>query len=555
MLTPEELLNKQNELYEKLLELNNSDNSFTFWLMHRSKNVGPQNNKVTLRFRFNCSDGYTNVGIVKITSESKLQLIGFHFTNDFKTCQLKIVRRKDDKDIQRILKAAKDAGIHTKKEDINRFLNKMEEKLSNESKTISDFDTSFINWLKTTYGKFFKAVEEYDNNNNTHYSRVLKIEPELFDKMRTLNDKAFEKYQIPTQNKSSDKGFPDKSGTNKTKSLQIPLNQILYGPPGTGKTYHTVEKSLRIIKGEDFVANNTNPVDNGEKEKFQELKKEFDAFKGKGQIVFTTFHQSMSYEDFVEGIKPITTEKGDIIYEVKPGIFKEICSEAEKNKGKNYVLIIDEINRGNVSQIFGELITLLEDDKRLKNEFELKVRLPYSQNDFGIPSNLFIIGTMNTADRSVEALDTALRRRFSFVEMMPNSSLLKEIDGINLKDILETINKRIVILKDREHQIGHSYFMKCETSDDIKCVFKDRIVPLLQEYFYGNYENICLVLGKEFVKKESNDMPFADGATYDGDIDQSPYRLLTASEWKDLDIRIAIKSLLNKKNNKENEDL
>ena len=285
------------------------------------------------------------------------------------------------------------------------------------------------------------------------------------------------------------------------------------------------------------------PNDNSD---WDEKKIKFDDYKSpkKGQIVFTTFHQSMSYEDFVEGIKPKTDNNTcQITYSVEPGIFKELCKKAEDNEEKRYVLIIDEINRGNVSQIFGELITLLEEDKRIGNDFELKVKLPYSNKDFGVPKNLYIIGTMNTADRSVEALDTALRRRFNFVEMMPSPSLLSSnVDGINLQLVLEIINKRIYVLKDREHQIGHSYFMKCKNSDDVKLVFKNNIIPLLQEYFYGDYENIRRVLGNMFVK--SNVMvTLADGTP--SDIEQSKYRLLSNDEWEQLSIVDAINNMLN----------
>ena len=235
-------------------------------------------------------------------------------------------------------------------------------------------------------------------------------------------------------------------------------------------------------------------------------------------------------------------------YPVKPGIFKKLCERADKDNDNKYVLIIDEINRGNVSQIFGELITLIEPDKRLGNENELTAKLPYSQEEFGVPNNLYIIGTMNTADRSVEALDTALRRRFSFEEMMPNPSLLNTVTihglSVGLEDLLNVINQRIVLLKDREHQIGHSYFMKCKDLADLKAVFKNNIVPLLQEYFYGNYYNIGLVLGEEFVKKENPVGKFGKGFDYDGDAEPG-WRMLSDDEWDRLDMNVAITALMN----------
>ncbi|GGC89333.1 hypothetical protein GCM10011508_15770 [Flavobacterium lutivivi] len=166
-----------------------------------------------------------------------------------------------------------------------------------------------------------------------------------------------------------------------------------------------------------------------------------------------------------------------------------------------YIIIIDEINRGNVSQIFGELITLIEEDKRLGKDEALEVTLPYSKEKFGVPPNLYIIGTMNTADRSVEALDTALRRRFSFVEMPPRydlDGLNKEVYGYSLKDILFTINKRIVRLLNSEHAIGHSYFLN-KDEDTLVDSFYRNIIPLLQEYFFGDYGKMMMVLGDGFV--------------------------------------------------------
>jgi len=227
---------------------------------------------------------------------------------------------------------------------------------------------------------------------------------------------------------------------------------------------------------------------------------------------FVTFHQSFAYEDFVEGIKPILPESDldeakDLGYIIEDGVFKNLCTKAKNDPSNRYAIFIDEINRGNVSAIFGELITLIEEDKRTGAKNELSIKLPYSKVDFSVPSNLDIYGTMNTADRSVEALDTALRRRFEFKEMMPDLSVIanEAVNDIELSEVLDTINKRIELLIDRDHTIGHSYFVNVNTPEKLANAFNNKIVPLLQEYFYGDYGKIGLVLGKGFVEKIKND--------------------------------------------------
>ena len=267
---------------------------------------------------------------------------------------------------------------------------------------------------------------------------------------------------------------------------------------------------------------------------------------------FITFHQSYSYEDFIEGIKPVmseseTNEDSAIGYQIQDGVFKKLCLKAGKNPSERYAIFIDEINRGNVSAIFGELITLIEQDKRQGEANEISVQLPYSKALFSVPANIDIYGTMNTADRSVEALDTALRRRFSFLEMMPDSSLLKdnEVEGMNLKEVLNTINDRIEILIDRDHTIGHSYFMNIKTTEALRLAFKDKIVPLLQEYFYGDYGKIGLVLGDGFVKSHSkSNNPFAN-FKYEGkeELNRDFFDLVAIND--KFDIKKAIETLLN----------
>jgi len=313
--------------------------------------------------------------------------------------------------------------------------------------------------------------------------------------------------------------FSDNSNTNSTSNPSnnpntnnnFPKNIILYGPPGTGKTYDTINYAMAIIEKSDLVSTRS--------ENYEERKERLKKYKEEGQIVFVTFHQSYCYEDFIEGIKADTDEKGNIIYSIKPGVFKQLVDKAKENSNKNYVIIIDEINRGNISNIFGELITLIEEDKRLGETNEIKVKLPYSKEDFGVPSNLYIIGTMNTADRSIALLDTALRRRFEFIEMMPNPEEILHIKvvkdngedaKIRLGELLKSINERIEGLLDRDHTIGHAYFMaeekeknneKIITIKALNRLFKNKIIPLLQEYFYEDYSKITMVLGDKFIEK------------------------------------------------------
>ena len=280
------------------------------------------------------------------------------------------------------------------------------------------------------------------------------------------------------------------------------LNQILYGPPGTGKTWNTVNYAMAIIEGKS--------LDELEGEGREEIKERFDTLKEEGQIAMVTFHQNFTYEDFIEGIRPVLDDGDrDIEYELHKGVFREIADHARENRDQNYVLIIDEINRGNIAKIFAELITLIEPSKRIgSKKDETTVTLPYSKEEFGVPNNLYIIGTMNTADRSIAPLDTALRRRFEFIEMMPDSKhdrISTDIEGVDCQELLAAMNDRIRFLLDREHQIGHTYFMDVNNLESLAATFKNQIIPLLQEYFYDNWEKIDLVLNRNgFIVPQSS---------------------------------------------------
>ena len=253
-----------------------------------------------------------------------------------------------------------------------------------------------------------------------------------------------------------------------------------------------------------------------------------------------TFHQNTTYEDFVEGIRPVLAEPrsrdtqpspersdgGDVQYEMSRGVFRRIAERAEANPDERYVLIIDEINRGNIARIFGELITLIEDAKRIGQHDDARVTLPGSKTDFGVPANLHVLGTMNTADRSIALLDTALRRRFVFEEMMPDpshSGIARDLDGIDCGELLDAMNRRIAVLLDREHQIGHTYLLRVDTLPALSSTFRHRIMPLLQEYFYDDWEKIRAVLNNNgFVLKSKPpeelvrlDLVDADRSVYD----------------------------------------
>lgn len=220
---------------------------------------------------------------------------------------------------------------------------------------------------------------------------------------------------------------------------------------------------------------------------------------------FVTFHQSYAYEDFIEGIRPeYVADTNSIDYSPKPGVFKLLCTEAAAHPEKEYAIFIDEINRGNISEIFGELISLIEIDKRAGEPGALSVVLPYSKTFFSVPANINVYGTMNTADRSIAKIDVALRRRFEFKPLLPNTEIIERemnlqgldaynIDGVDLIALFNTLNSRIELLLDSQHLLGHALFLGVKSAEDIASVITSSVIPLLEEYFYEDVQKIQFV--------------------------------------------------------------
>ncbi|WP_336938422.1 McrB family protein [Acinetobacter modestus] len=454
------------------------------------------------------------------------------------------------------------------------------------------FQFKFIDNNSKIFGKYDENEGRHDGL-KSHAPSLYKGHKAYYIEINNLNDleKFCEWYELDTHQVLDNSN--SKENKEMSNKMVQPLNRILFGAAGTGKTFNTINHALSIIENKS--------LEDLEKEEREDLKNRFNEYKNKGQIKFITFHQSFSYEDFVEGIRAETNDQGNLRYEVKSGIFKEICEltkttefrsilgkefgrgyilqavssdvltvkkpngnlihlsvdlanlllesvaeekisiedlsektaldKLDNNHGllepyivngynsvwanliklvlefrnqnnqptKPHVIIIDEINRGNISRIFGELITLIEATKRAGADEALSVTLPYSKEEFAVPDNVYIIGTMNSSDRSLTGLDIALRRRFTFIEMPPQPNLLKDmsVEGVDIERLLTVINQRIEILIDRDHCIGHANFMVLKeqpTLENLAHIFKQKIIPQLQEYFFDDWAKINLVL-------------------------------------------------------------
>ena len=361
---------------------------------------------------------------------------------------------------------------------------RMEKNISklNDSKFIIKVEMDTIREVNNDRVITLRELQEYDSDFKVNLkSREIKIDWNLAKHLEVMweNLPKVSAY-VPS--------FPKITSAAENVPLDFnnrPTNLILYGPPGTGKTYTLMRDHLPRYRGD-------------EGERFE----------------FITFHQNYTYEDFVEGIRP-TMIGENVHYGIHRGILRRICDRARRSPSLKFALFIDEISRGNVEKIFGELITLLEIDKRIKTDSSgnrvpeclgLEVTLPYSGEKFGVPANLDVICTMNTTDSSMSHLISTLKRRFEFKEFMPNPELLSSIDcdkegPIDLRALLTTMNERLTYLLDRDKTLGHSYFVHVRSFDDLRRVFIKEILPLLQELFYDDLRQIRYVLSDQGVEE------------------------------------------------------
>ncbi|MFF3710489.1 McrB family protein [Streptomyces phaeochromogenes] len=277
---------------------------------------------------------------------------------------------------------------------------------------------------------------------------------------------------------------------------------VLFGPPGTGKTYTALRFAARWL-GE--LSDGLPGVDPYAEPGTPAFGRTLDALTAAGRLTMVTFHPNYGYEDFVEGFRPVKGGSGGLVLERTDGVFKRVCAAAAADPGHPYLVVVDELNRGNLPRIFGELITLLEKDKR-----GYSVLLPLSQEPFSVPDNVYLIGTMNTADRSIRMLDAAIRRRFAFLELLPDSSPLQgcHVEQLHLADLLDSLNQRIRTHLDREKQIGQAFFLPngapVDSAATLASIIRGEILPLLQEYAYDDYSLLAAFLGEALVDPETH---------------------------------------------------
>jgi 5-methylcytosine-specific restriction protein B len=394
-----------------------------------------------------------------------------------------------------------------------------------------------IEWddFRKKYEKKLKDI--YDNYNNYNnmtlfYNINLKLNEggyltEVPSEFVELLNEYYNKISgtsLPHYNESEETNTNGKAIEKNMVINNLPKNIILHGPVGTGKTYFANIIAKKIVNNEinrlddiEKIINSSEPIN---------LDKEDPKLEEEKRIVKVTFHKSYSYEDFIIGIKA-ETKDGKILYTVKPGRFKQLCDKAKNDINNNYVLIIDEINRGDISRIFGELITLIEEDKRGEKN---KITLPYNKENSDepeeliVPENLYIIGTMNDSDKSISLVDIAIRRRFTFIFVGFNENILRNwLNGIREQEtiigFIKDVNERISAYKESlDFQIGHAFFRSLKEYNDsdkekeVLNIFKNKIFPLLEEYFYNDMDVLVeKILNNKFYERKEiklKDQPY-----------------------------------------------
>jgi len=378
------------------------------------------------------------------------------------------------------------------------------------------------------YEEFIEGIKADVESDDIRYS----IEDGIF---KRLSQKAKRQYEDSKKSQSelaSDISQKDKIGDFLNRALE---EEEVFQKTKGGKfgIKDLTDKSIILYSEDSNYNENSISLDVEEFYKIIDANIDFKTSRQIAQEVFSISNQRQKDTYYLSLFKE---------YKKAPFIETQINTEIVKNK--NYLLIIDEINRGNISKIFGELITLIEESKRLGNDEAMEVTLPYSGEKFGVPKNLYIMGTMNTADRSIALMDTALRRRFEFEEMMPNYGVIKKevgdngiIDGIDIALLLEKINKRIEYLYDRDHTIGHAYFLKAKDKSSLDSVMRNQVIPLLQEYFYDDWEKVRLVLNDGFIERITQDASKLFDSMDDEYMEEDKYTYSIVKEFKESDYK------------------